>query len=98
MVRRTRAGLRAAPAPGHGPLNQRHGRRLAKRNQSAGATAATSVRDPRDWTRATSLPAADGDRTLTEFPIAEYLQPSFRLTAAFETLRLSSSGHLRFCG
>jgi hypothetical protein len=70
MVRRTRAGLRAAP--GHGPLNQRLGRRLAKRNHSAGATAATSVRDPRDWTRATSLPAADGDRTLTEFPIADY--------------------------
>jgi hypothetical protein len=71
MVRSTRAGLCAAP--GHGPLNQRHGRRLPKRNHPAGATAATNVRDLRDRTRATSLPAADGDRTPTEFPIADSL-------------------------
>jgi hypothetical protein len=68
MVRSTRAGLCAAP--GHGPLDQRHGRRLPKRNHPAGAAAATNVRDLRDWTRATSLPAADGDRAPTEFPIA----------------------------
>jgi predicted aldo/keto reductase-like oxidoreductase len=40
MVRSTRAGLCAAP--GHGPLNQRHGRRLPKRNHPAGATATDS--------------------------------------------------------
>ena len=57
--------------PGAAPSLKRFVCPLMQRNHPADATAATNVRDLRDWTRATSLPAADGDRTPTEFPIAD---------------------------
>jgi hypothetical protein len=93
MVRSTRAGL--CDAPGHRPLNQRHGR-VPKRNHPAGATTATNARDLRDWTRATSLPAADGDRTPTEFP-ADYERLRDGLTWTTTAHRFTGSGRPQLC-